>query len=281
MSAADPEPLPVPPLEAIRTELRRTNFSGRTVTLAEGALVVAGTSVLSLRTGRATDTAVLAGIGALGLLDDLLEPHMRRAGRPVSKGLRGHLGALRRGRLTTGALKAAGIPLLALAGAAASPAPRGGAMVLADAALTAGCANLANLLDLRPGRALKVILPAAALLAAPAAAGSARAATRTHLGRAALLPALVALPPDLREHGMLGDAGANVLGAAVGTAAARSTAPPARLGMLALVVALNLASETVSFSTVIERTPVLRALDRLGRRPLPAPRPGPTHGGTR
>src|SRR5699024_8712013 len=116
-----------------------------------------------------------------------------RPGRPVSKGLRGHLGALRRGRLTTGALKAAGIPLLALAGAAASPAPRGGAMVLADAALTAGCANLANLLDLRPGRALKVILPAAALLAAPAAAGSARAATRTHLGRAALLPALVAL----------------------------------------------------------------------------------------
>src|SRR5690625_2766136 len=102
MSAADPEPLPVPPLEAIRTELRRTNFSGRTVTLAEGALVVAGTSVLSLRTGRATDTAVLAGIGALGLLDDLLEPHMRRAGRPVSKGLRGHLGALRSGRLTTG-----------------------------------------------------------------------------------------------------------------------------------------------------------------------------------
>src|SRR5699024_2345816 len=88
MSAADPDPLPVPPLEAIRTELRRTNFSGRTVTLAEGALVVAGTSVLSLRTGRATDTAVLAGIGALGLLDDLLEPHMRRAGRPVSKGLR-------------------------------------------------------------------------------------------------------------------------------------------------------------------------------------------------
>src|SRR5699024_5719594 len=159
----------------------------------------------------------------------------------VSKGLRGHLGALRRGRLTTGALKAAGIPLLALAGAAASPAPRGGAMVLADAALTAGCANLANLLDLRPGRALKVILPAAALLAA----------------------------------------GANVLAAAAGTAAARCTAPPARLGMLAVVVALNLASETVSFSTVIERTPVLRALDRLGRRPLPAPGPGPTHGGTR
>src|SRR5690625_7320516 len=133
MTAADPASGPVPSLEAIRTALRRTNFSGRTVTLAEGALVVAGTSVLSLRTGRAADTAVLVGIGALGLLDDLLEPHMRRAGRPVSKGLRGHLGALRSGRLTTGALKAAGIPLLALAGAAASPAPRGGAVALGSA----------------------------------------------------------------------------------------------------------------------------------------------------
>src|SRR5699024_11025184 len=216
MSAADPEPLPVPPLEAIRTELRRTNFSGRTVTLAEGALVVAGTSVLSLRTGRATDTAVLAGIGALGLLDDLLEPHMRRAGRPVSRWLRGHLWGLRSGRQTSGALKAAGIPLLALAGAAAAPATRGGAMVLAAAALTAGCANLANLLDLRPGRALKVILPAAALLAAPAAAGRARAATRTHLGRAAMLPALDALPQTLREHGNHGDARVNLLDVTVG-----------------------------------------------------------------
>src|SRR5699024_10632389 len=188
--------------------------------------------------------AVLAGIGALGLLDDLLEPHMRRAGRPVSKGLRGHLGALRRGRLTTEALKAAVIPLLSLAGAAASPAPRGGTMVLADADLTAGCANLANLLDLRPRRALKVILLIAALLATPAGAGSARAATRALLGRAARLRALVALRPDLRELGKIGVAGAIVLGAAVGTAAARYTAPPERLGMLAGVVALNLASET-------------------------------------
>ena len=257
---------------ALRAELRRTNFSGRSVSLAEGALVVAGTVALAARTGRASETLTLAGIGALGLVDDLLEPRQRRAGLPVSKGLRGHLGALRGGRLTTGAAKALGIPLLCLAGAAAGPAPRGGAMVLADAALVAGSANLANLLDLRPGRALKAVLPSAALLmlARPA---TPRAETGQRLAQAALLPGLVALPADLRERGMLGDAGANVLGAAVGTAATRLLPAPARIGLLGGVVALTLASEKVSFSAVIERTPALRALDRLGRRSAPTAPP--------
>lgn len=252
---------------ALRSELRRTNFRGRQVSLAEGALVVAGATVLSARGGApGTDVAALAGIGVLGLADDVLEPRRRRAGRPVPKGLRGHLGALRSGHLTTGAAKALGIPLLALLGAAAAPPPRGGAMVLVDAALAAGCANLANLLDLRPGRALKAVLPAAALLA-NGTGDTDRDRSGRDLARAALVPGLLALPTDLREHGMLGDAGANALGAAVGTAAARTLPAPARLALLAAVVALTLASERISFSAVIESTPALRALDRLGRRP--------------
>lgn len=256
---------------ALRSELRRTNFQGREVSLAEGALVVAGLTALSARGGgRGTDVLALAGIGALGLADDVLEPRQRRAGRPVSKGLRGHLGALRAGHLTTGAAKALGIPLLTLLGAAAAPPPRGGAMVLADAALAAGCANLANLLDLRPGRALKAVLPAAALLAG-ATQGTGRGRSGRDLARAALLPGLLALPADLREHGMLGDAGANALGAAVGTAAARALPVPARLALLAAVVALTLTSERISFSAVIDSTPALRALDQLGRRPAPGP----------
>ncbi len=251
----------------LRGELRRTNFQGRPVSLAEGALVVAAATALAAHGGAPrTDVAVLAGIGMLGLADDVLEPRQRRAGRPVSKGLRGHLGALRSGHLTTGAAKALGIPLLALLGAAAAPPPRGGAMVPADAALAAGCANLANLLDLRPGRALKAVLPAAALLAS-GAGDTERDRSGRDLARAALVPGLLALLPDLREHGMLGDAGANALGFAVGTAAARTLPAPARLSLLAAVVALTLASERISFSAVIESTPALRALDQLGRRP--------------
>lgn len=274
-------------IRALRAELRRTNFAGREVSLAEGALVVGAVAALARRTGRAGDIASLAGIGALGLADDLLEPRQRRAGRPVSKGLRGHLGALRQHHLTTGAAKALGIPVLALLGTAGASPRRGGAMVLADAALVAGAANLANLLDLRPGRALKVLLPLTATLAlrpvapagrAPAAAtaagparqarGSARDAEGRSLALAALLPGLIALPADLRERGMLGDAGANVLGAAAGGAAVRRLPAPARLLLLALVVALTLASERVSFSAVIDRTAPLRALDRLGRLPV-------------
>ncbi|MEO2095917.1 MAG: hypothetical protein ABGX90_02040 [Brachybacterium sp.] len=254
-------------IAALRAELARTNFAGREVSLAEGALVVAGTCALARRTGRSLDLLALAGIGGLGLLDDLLEPHQRRAGRPVSKGLRGHLASLRSGRVTTGAAKALGIPALALLAAAGGPAPRGGAMVPVDAALTAGCANLANLLDLRPGRALKAVLPPAALLALTAGQDE-RARSGARLAVAALLPGALALPADLREHGMLGDAGANVLGAAVGAAATRTLPTPARLALLGGVVALTLASEKVSFSAVIDRTPALRALDRAGRLPV-------------
>lgn len=257
---------------ALRDELRRTNFAGREVSLAEGALVIGGVVALSLRTGRPADPCLLASIGTLGLIDDLLEPRQRRAGRPVSKGLRGHLGALLEGHLTTGAAKALGIPLLSLTGALAAPAPRGGAMTLVDAALVAGCANFVNLLDLRPGRALKGVLPPAALLLL-VPAESDRARTGSRLALAALLPGMLALPGDLRERGMLGDAGANVLGAAVGSAATRLLPAPARLSLLAAVVALTLASEKVSFSAVINSTAPLRRLDRLGRLPAPADRP--------
>lgn len=258
-------------LESVRAELRRTNFAGRRVSLLEGAAVVTAAGAIALRSEARIDAAVLSGIGALGLADDLLEPRQRRAGRAVSKGLRGHLGALQQGSVTTGMAKALCIPALALVGAAMAPRPRGGAMILADAALAAGSANLANLLDLRPGRALKVVVPTAAVLAALPRAAGARSRSGRTLALAALVPGVLALPTDLREAGMLGDAGANVLGAAMGTAAARTLPVPGRLALLSVVVALTLASEKVSFSAVIDATPALRAVDRLGRRdPEPA-----------
>lgn len=279
---------------AVRDELRCVNFAGREVTLAEGVTVWLATSALAACPGgaprsRVVDAATLLGIGALGLADDLIEPRRRRAGEQVAKGLRGHLGALREGRLTTGGTKALGIPLLCLAASAVAAQERDGSpgrravRVLADAALAAGAANLANLLDLRPGRALKTVLLPAAVLSAPRdrsaradssvpadssarADRSAQANSGARLARAVLLPGLLALPVDLRERGMLGDCGANVLGAACGLALARRGTLPVRLLALGVVLALTIASEQISFSAVIERTPALRALDQLGRR---------------
>lgn len=121
-----------------------------------------------------------------------------------------------------------------------------------DTALIAGTANFTNLCDLRPGRAAKVTLVLAA--------GLLRGGAAPVLGAAA-----GCLPSDLGEKSMLGDCGANALGAAVGTVAAAGLPRPVKLAALLAVIGLNLASERVSFTAVIDRTPVLRWLDQLGR----------------
>jgi hypothetical protein len=114
-----------------------------------------------------------------------------------------------------------------------------------------------NLLDLRPGRALKVGL----LIGAPLATGPAGGLAAGPVGAAAAL-----LPADLDERIMLGDSGANALGALLGVALAARTGPVGRAAVLTAVAGLTAASERVSFTAVIERTDWLRRLDEFGRR---------------
>jgi hypothetical protein len=65
---------------------------------------------------------------------------------------------------------------------------------------------------------------------------------------------------------MLGDAGANGLGALLGLALLQH-APQRRGTALGVLAALTLASEVVSYSRVIDAVPPLRWVDRAGRRP--------------
>jgi hypothetical protein len=242
----------------------RTNHRGEPVTLLEGPAFVAGAAAGGLLVpglpARMRAAAVLAGVGSgvLGGYDDL-------AGSASSRGFKGHLGALARGELTSGGVKIVGIGATGLAAAALARKPRHNALdVLLNGAIIAGAANLMNLFDLRPGRAIKVGL----LAGAPLAAGSSAAVVAAPLGAAAAL-----LPEDLGERAMLGDAGANALGALLGLGATRM-GRGGRLAVLAGLVALNGASEFVSFTKVIQRTPPLHWLDMLGRRPAqPAPAP--------
>jgi UDP-GlcNAc:undecaprenyl-phosphate/decaprenyl-phosphate GlcNAc-1-phosphate transferase len=255
----------------------RTNHRGEPVTLLEGPAVAAGAlaGVLAqaglaqrVQAGlvpasgspdasgwRRAAAMVLGGAGAaaFGAYDDL-------AGSGDRRGFRGHLGALRQGEVTTGAVKLGGIGVTGVVSAALA----GGSPVdvILNAGLVAGSANLLNLFDLRPGRAIKVAAASGVLLGA---AGQDSVA-------APLGAALALLPEDLGERAMLGDAGANALGAMLGASAA-GLSRTGRIALLAAIVGITAASEKVSFTKVIARTPALNWLDMLGRRPVPQTEP--------
>jgi UDP-N-acetylmuramyl pentapeptide phosphotransferase/UDP-N-acetylglucosamine-1-phosphate transferase len=240
----------------------RTNHRGEPVTLLEGPAAAAGAVAAALLapgpgSARVRAALALAGAGscAFGVYDDL-------AGSDKRRGLRGHLGALAHGEVTTGAVKLGGIGATGLVSALLIPGET--TDVAINAGLIAGAANLLNLFDLRPGRAIKVAVASAALI------GVSGAESRRFVA-APVGAALAVLPEDLGERAMLGDAGANALGAMLGAAAAATLPRPARASLLAGIVALTAASEKISFTKVIERTPPLRWLDMLGRRPQ-APR---------
>jgi hypothetical protein len=171
----------------------------------------------------------VAAIALLGLADDLWSGPER--------GFRAHLA---RGS-TTGVAKAVGIPAVALATTRS----------LRGAAVVSLAANGLNQLDTRPGRALKAFLAGAALVRG-AAAG--------------YVPIAVLLAPyDLREMTMLGDAGSNALGAVLGYGSVSKLTGRGQILTIAALVALNAAGETRSLGALIERSPVLSHLDRLGR----------------
>jgi hypothetical protein len=75
------------------------------------------------------------------------------------------------------------------------------------------------------------------------------------------------LPADLAEKTMLGDAGSNAAGALVGWGLARAGGRRPRLAVFGVLAAATALSEAVSLSRVVEAVPLLRRLDRLGRRP--------------
>lgn len=239
---------------------QRINHRGETVTLAQGPAVSLG-SVFGIvtapglsRSVRAASTLAVGGASVLGIIDDL-------TGVTDVKGLRGHLGALRSGEITTGSVKLVGLGATGLVAGALARRGRGGLLdAMLAGAVVAGSANLANLFDLRPGRATKVFLAASAV---PLFSGSASSAVV--VGPASAATAL--LPDDLGERSMMGDTGANALGAAWGVGVAATLSRPGLLVTVVALVGLTVASERVSFTQVIETTPVLRVLDGMGRRP--------------
>jgi hypothetical protein len=168
----------------------------------------------------------VAAVAIVGLVDDL--------GSGPERGFREHL---RAGR-TTGVLKLVAIPAIGLLATRR----------VSGALLVGLAANAVNQLDTRPGRALKAYLAAATLVGAPKRL------------------AVLLLPYDLREMTMLGDAGANALGALLGLKSVGRLTGRGRWIAIAGLATLTTLGEKRSLGALIEQTPLLSTLDALGRR---------------
>ncbi len=201
------------------------------------------------------------GVIALGLVDDTLagEPPGAQARRP-QRGWRGHGAAALRGELSTGVLKAVGSLGLALLAMSYSGASLSDGRWLLAAAVLVLATNAFNLLDLRPGRSTKAFV----LLGAGLALGSVDLRPLWALGLF-VAPALVAGVYDLRERAMLGDTGANLLGALAGLWLVLTLSGTGQLVALGLLVVITIYGELRSISKLVETTPGLRELDSWGR----------------
>lgn len=233
---------------------QRANYRGHHLPTAGGIVVVvaavvveAAASLADPDAARRLPVVAAVGFGFLGLLDDL------GGSGADGRGFTGHVRALGQRRLTTGMVKLLGGAAFAVLLVAQDSWRR----TLVDAALVALAANLGNLFDRAPGRTTKVGL--LCMLGLFLATGE--------LGGAAIVvgAAAATLPDDLGERLMLGDTGANALGAALGVGVVLAVEPDVRLVVAAVLLVLNLASEVVSFSRVIDAVPPIRWVDRLGR----------------
>jgi UDP-GlcNAc:undecaprenyl-phosphate GlcNAc-1-phosphate transferase len=197
------------------------------------------------------------GVALLGLIDDLL------AGR--SRGWRGHGRAVLAGEFSTGALKAVGSLALAFYVLGDTALSEGVAEYLLAVALLVLTTNLFNLLDLRAGRSAKAFLLLGVLLSLVAWHDRFDFGVLLWMVGPLAAPILVVGFYDLREHTMLGDVGANVIGAVAGIWLLLAFDTTGQLIALAIVLALTVYGEFRSLNALIERTPLLREIDSIGR----------------
>lgn len=249
--------------------LVRPNFRGAVLAFPLGAVLVTAALVALAPLAFLDDRAsldlllpdlrrwmpYLIGMAFLGFLDDSLG---RGEAADAPRGWRGHARAVRRGRLSTGLIKAVGA--LALAAYVVSGRGLESWRYLADVLLLVLATNVFNLLDLRPGRAEKGL----ALLGLGICIG---AWTVFPLELLSVFVGAIVVGGwfTLRERAMLGDTGSNLVGAVAGVWLVTTLGGTGRLVALAVAAALTIYGEMRSISKTIDSVPPLHWLDSLGR----------------
>jgi UDP-N-acetylmuramyl pentapeptide phosphotransferase/UDP-N-acetylglucosamine-1-phosphate transferase len=244
--------------------LARENYRGRLLACPLGVVIVAASVLalapLAIAQQLASTTVVrpelgwiavyVLGVAVLGLADDVLADRAR--------GWRGHGAAVLGGEFSTGALKAGGSAGLALYAMAQTGV--GTARFVLGGAVLVLATNAFNLLDLRPGRAIKAFV----ILGVGLTVGSGELGPLWAVGLFAG-PILIVGFYDVRELGLLGDTGSNVVGALAGAWLVLSLSDLGLAVAAAVLVGMTAYGEFRSISELIERTPVLREIDSFGR----------------
>jgi len=242
----------------------RKNYLGREIPAGAGVIFSLGAIAVSplflfALSGSLTEKSAvflltLIVYTLLGLMDDCW-------GDGKSKGFKGHIISLLEGRPTTGAVKALGGGLAAVYIAALNYAGSGRlAMIPLDALALALSVNTYNLLDLRPGRAGKVYLASAAVIILLFSSSPPVVFLALTAGSLAAY-----LPADLKGRAMLGDAGANALGAVMGLSVVWLFNVEAKAVYLLSLAAVNIISEKYSLTGIIASNRMLNYIDMLGR----------------
>ena len=185
-----------------------------------------------------------------GVLDDII------GNRDVSW-LKGHFISLFKGNLTTGGFKAVFGGLIGIL--ISIVVSKNILDIIINTLIIALSTNLMNLLDLRPGRAIKVYLVIIISIFI------------TLTGYIKVLPLLI-LPNviayfnyDLKAKAMMGDTGSNVLGISIGILMILGYSFNVRVSWLVFLILIHLLTEKYSLTKIIENNKILNFIDKLGR----------------
>lgn len=238
---------------------KQTNFAGRNIPTSAGlvfipiiliTLLLHAVGVIGLGSGGTAYLIYSLVAGVVGFADDVW-------GGAAARGFRGHLGELAKGRVTTGMVK---VVVLGFGALVVGAVIWGfGISALFAGVILAGSVNLANLLDVRPGRTLKFIGVFVVVLLLFASYGAVLAVAGVLGGAAALFYF------DLKGRIMLGDAGAAIFGAVPGYLVVVDGPGLAWWISAGIILGLTALAEVSSISRFIQEVRVLRWFDDWGR----------------
>ncbi len=245
----------------IESNCIRPNYKKEMIPLCAGLIFIPTITILSLISFLIfnNDKYILIlsfmvsviSMGLVGLIDDIL-------GNKKVSGLKGHLLYLfNRGKLTTGAFKAlyGGLVSLLISFLISSTIID----ILINTIIIALFTNTINLLDLRPGRALKGYLFFSITLVLLYIDNPLNILLFGLIGSVS-----VYAPYDFQSKAMMGDTGSNVLGVSLGIICATSPSY-IRIIYLIFLIIFHIYTEIYSLTTSIEKNKFLRYLDELGR----------------